>query len=816
MVLRSITFCLCIMSTTWTTAQEGLPPEGAHQGDAMKYRAVLDRYCVTCHNDTLKTAGLALDKADVLDIGKDAQLWERVVTKLSLRAMPPVGMPRPAGNVLYEDFLHYLEVELNKAAEASRNIGYKSAHRLNRSEYANAIRDLLNLEIDSTELLPADNVGDGFDNNAEVLVFSPLLMESYVAAAAKISRLAIGPFAMEPASETYTVPDTYAQQARASEDLPIASRGGTVIQHYFPQDGEYIINVKLHRNLEGYIRGLRREHTMDFRLNHVSMGMVTIGGEVHGRSGPIFTDKQTAEYAGQLEQVGYEFTADNKLNLEFQAKAGMGTIGVTFVDDSAKPTGILTPELTLAEKTQYKGGVPTVASLTITGPYNARGPGLTASQKRIFQCRPAPSASLSQQETCARKILSGLARLAYRRPVKDAEVDELVAMYREDYTNGKRFESGISLALQSILTSPDFLIRIEAEPAGLAQNEIYRINDLDLASRLSFFLWSSIPDEELLKLAEENKLHEAHVLKQQVQRMIQDPRFSAFINNFGGQWLTVRNLDNAEPNIYIFSGYDGELKESFKQELLLWFGSMVKEDQSILELMTSDYTFVNGRLAEHYGIPGVDANSPFIRVSLSGIEQRKGLLGKGGILLATSYNNRTSPVLRGKWVLQNLLSMPPPPPPEDVPALVTSDSGKVLTLKEAMEKHRANPVCSSCHKLMDPIGFALENFDAIGSYRTRYVEADADVDVSGTLFDGTEIDTVDDFNDGLLKYSDRVVHTVAEKVLTYALGRQLNVYDQYEIRRIAQKSASADYTWSSLLFAVIESVPFQHRRVYKP
>jgi hypothetical protein len=635
-------------------------------------------------------------------------------------------------------------------------------------------------------------------------------MESYVNAAAKVSRMAIGSSSMEPASIIYNVPDTFRQEDRASADLPIASRGGTNIQHHFPQDGEYIIDVKLHRNLEGYIKGLRQENIMDFRLDYKSIGTIKIGGEVHGASGPIFTDKQTAEYGGQPEQVGYEFTADNKLKMRFNAKAGMHSVGVTFVDEYTKPTGILMPQLSLAEMVQYKGGVPAIASVTITGPYNSRGPGLTASQDKVFNCRPTTK---SQHDRCARQILSDLARQAFRRPVSNSDVEELMTIYRAGYEDG-RFENGIELALQGILSSPDFLIRIESEPEGLQEDEIYQLNDIDLASRLSFFLWSSLPDDELLALAEDNELHKPAVLEQQVKRMMTDPRFSAFINNFGSQWLSVRKLYNAEPNIYVFNEYDGELKEAFAKEILLWLESMVRDDQSILELMTSNYTYVNGRLARHYGISGISHDSPFIRINLDDYEYRRGLFGKGGILMATSYNNRTSPVQRGKWVLENLLSMPPPPPPDNVtPTLEFNESGKVLTLKEAMEKHRANPACAACHKLMDPIGFALENFDAIGSYRTHYIDANSEVDVSGMLFDGSEAKTVDEFMNNLLNYSDRIVHTAAEKILAYALGRELNVYDQYVLRQVVDKSETDNYSWSSLLLAVIESTPFQYRRV---
>ena len=812
MVIRLTIFSLCIFYAVSGLAQPFQTSSNDREALAKKYQSMIDEYCVSCHNEVMKTAGIVLEKENVANIADNPQLWEKVYTKLSLRAMPPVGMPRPQGGILYEEFFTYLQNELDSASAKSMNPGSTTAHRLNRTEYANAIRDLLLLEINSNELLPSDNIGQGFDNIADVLAVSPLLMERYMLAADQISRLAVPPPSMEPDSDTYTVSADMLQSDRMSDELPVGSRGGIAIHHNFPLDGEYAVSVILNRNLEGYIRGLREEHTLDIRLDYKSVGMLKIGGEVHGNSGPIFTDKQTAEYAGEAEQVGYEFTADRKLNIRFPARAGLHLLGITFQDEATKPTGIRIPELRLVETVQFKGGVPAIESVTLTGPYNATGPGQTETRKKLFACYPDSSASNQVKESCARTITSVLLRQAFRRPVSDVEVDELLEIFRVGRDDGG-FEDGIRLVVQSILASPDFLFRIENDPPGLAAGAVYPINDVEMASRLSFFLWSSIPDETLLKLAEQGELGKPAVLAQQVQRMLQDPRFDSFIFNFGRQWLAVRDVELKAPNLDLFPEFDGELREAFKQEMLTWFESMVREDKSVFDLLTSDYTFVNERLADHYGIPGIKGNQ-FKRVSLAGYEMRKGLLGKGGFLMATAYNNRTSPVLRGKWVLENLLNMPPPPPPENVPALEVTKGGKSLTLKQAMEQHRANPVCSSCHKLMDPIGFALENFDAVGSYRTRYTDANAEVDASGILFDGNEFKSTDEFRGYFLKHSERIVHTVIEKVLTYALGRGLEYSDQPTVRQIVRKIASDDYVWSSLILEVIKSTPFQNRRVF--
>ncbi|MFQ5982333.1 MAG: DUF1592 domain-containing protein [Woeseiaceae bacterium] len=809
MTLLRTAMAIAVLIAGSQSAPAGEVPADKPDPTAAHYRAMLNRYCVTCHNTVLKTAGMVLETANVADVSEDPETWERVVTKLSLSAMPPVGVPHPDAP-FYEGFLDYLQTELDAAASRHPNPGRPTVHRLNRTEYANAVRDLLAVEIDAAALLPPDNIGQGFDNIADVLAVSPLLMERYLFAAGRISSLAVGPRSMTPAAEIYEISDTYRQDQRMNEKLPFGSRGGTTVRHRFPLDGEYTLDIRLHRGIEGYIRGLRNEHTLDIRLDHRQIGTLTTGGDVYGPSGPTFTANQVVQYSGHPDQVGYEFSADEKLQIRFSASAGTSIIGVSFVEDNAKATGFQTPRLTLPELQQYKGGDPTLASMTITGPFDADGPGETASRQKIFVCQPATRVDAEEAEACAESILFRLARQAYRRPISPSELEGLLELYRAGSDAGD-FESGIELALQGILAGPEFLFRIEQDPADVAPGEVYRISDLELAARLSFFLWSSIPDSELLAVAEAGHLWEPATLKEQVNRMIADPRFERFVNNFGRQWLSVREVDIAEPNLSLFPEFDDELRNAFKQEILLWFASMVRNDQSVLELLTSDYTYLNERLAEHYGVPGV-YGSRFRRVELATAPQRQGLLGKGGLLTATAYNNRTSPVLRGKWVLENLLNMPPPPPPEDVPALEVSADGQALTLKQAMEKHRANPVCAACHKLMDPIGFALENFDAIGGYRTRYIEADADVDASGLLFDGSEFQTAQEFRDAFLKHSHRVVHTAVEKVLTYALGRGLQYYDQPTVRKIVKRSAAENYTWSSIIIGVIESTPFQYRR----
>ena len=535
--------------------------------------------------------------------------------------------------------------------------------------------------------------------------------------------------------------------------------------------------------------------------------MITVGGEVHGKSGPLFHNP-IADFAGEADQVGYEFSADENLMVKVDVKAGMHKVGVAFLKDRVKKPGILTPELSLLDIERYKGGDATVYNVVVTGPYKVKLTGETPSRKKIFTCTPASPAD----ETCAVSIIERLARLAYRRPVSAEEVEGLMLLYRSGFEL-EGHAGGIELALQGILAGPDFLFRIEQNPADADKGKAYRITDLDLASRLSFFLWSSIPDSELLALAEKSELHDPVILKQQTQRMLQDPRAEALIRNFGGQWLALRAIDLVDPQVAIFPEFDGELLYAMKKEIELWFANMFRQNESVSAMLTSDYTFVNERLARHYGIQGV-SGSRFRKVKVDDT-LRRGMLGKAGILTITSYNNRTSPVVRGKWILENILAMAPPPPPANAfqPELKVADkSGKVLTMRESMEAHRTNPVCANCHKMMEPIGLALETFDAIGKFRTRYDDANAEVDASGLLFDGSKFNDTLEFRKEFLKYSDRFVNTVTTKLYTYAMSRSVQYYDKPVIRDIVQKTAAENHTWSSLILGIVESKSFQYRR----
>ncbi len=799
----NLAFLFLLSGISFNSFAQNLPTSGS----AASYRPLLNQYCVGCHNETLKTANVMLDLADVDNPGKDPALWEKVLTKLTLRAMPPVGMPVRPQEAEYVAFVTYLEQSLTHLAEEKFNPGKSTVHRLNRTEYANAVRDLLDLQIDGAEFLPVDNVAEGFDNIAEVLAVSPVLMDQYMAVAARVSRLAVGPSSMLPESKTYDVQDEYLQYDRMNEDLPFGSRGGIAFQHYFPLDGEYTIRARLGRTTDGYIRGMRKKNLLDIRVDQKRVEMITVGGEVHGKSGPLFHNP-IADFAGEADQVGYEFSADENLMVKVDVKAGMHKVGVAFLKDRVKKPGILTPELSLLDLERYKGGDATVYNVVVTGPYKVKLTGETPSRKKIFTCTPDSPAD----ETCAVSIIERLARLAYRRPVSAEEVEGLMLLYRSGFEL-EGHAGGIELALQGILAGPDFLFRIEQNPADADKGKAYRIADLDLASRLSFFLWSSIPDNELLALAEKSELHDPEILKQQVQRMLQDPRAEALIRNFGGQWLALRAIDLVDPQVAIFPEFDGELLYAMKKEMELWFAYMFRQNESVSAMLTSDYTFVNERLARHYGIQGV-SGSRFRKVNVDDT-LRRGMLGKAGILTITSYNNRTSPVVRGKWILENILAMAPPPPPADAfqPELKVADkSGKILTMRESMEAHRTNPVCANCHKMMEPIGLALETFDAIGKFRTRYDDANADVDASGLLFDGSKFNDTMEFQKEFLKYSDRFVNTVTTKLYTYAMGRSIQYYDKPVIREIVQKTAAENHTWSSLILGIVESKSFQYRR----
>jgi hypothetical protein len=767
-------------------------------------QALITDYCVKCHNGKSRATTLSLLDINLENLAEHAPVWEQVLTKLHLRAMPPPGGPRP-DDATYEKVIAEIESAIDTAAAAAPIPGRPLTRRLTRVEYTNAIRDLLGFEFDGESMLPADHAGHGFDNMGEVLSVSPLLMERYLFAAERISRLAIGDPKSGPATETYHVSGRRMQDDRVSEELPFGSRGGTVVSHLFPADGEYVIRVLLQRNDDGYIRGLQEQHQLDVLLDGAPLQRFPIGGEVRGRSGPIWTGRQTVEFAGDLAQTDYEFTADEALQTRVKTTAGTKAVGVVFVKRRVQRTGVLEPPIVFDDLMHYKGGEPAVESVTIEGPYNPTGISETLSRRQIFICHPATP---KEESPCATKILGQLAHRAYRRPVEASELEDLRKLYEAGFRDGG-FEAGIQSALQGILAGPEFLFRLERSPAA-SGNGPYRISDLDLASHLSFLLWSSIPDAELLGLAEHKKLSQPEVLEQQVARMIRDSRSDALLSNFAGQWLSLRNLDAVEPSGNQFPDFDDELRDAMRKETELLFGSIVHENRSIVDLLTADYTFVNERLARHYGIPNV-SGSRFRRVQLAD-ENRRGLLGQGSFLTVSSYANRTSPVLRGKWILQEILDMAPPPPPPDVPTLevTNKDNGKRLTMREALVQHQSNPACSTCHKLMDPIGFALENFDAVGAYRTLDLTSQP-IQADGVLFDGKKFDGIVDFRRVLLSHKERFVHTATSKLLTYALGRPLDHVDAPVVRKIMRDAAPGGYRWSDLLLGVIRSAPFQMR-----
>ena len=753
--------------------------------------AVLNQYCVVCHNEKLKTAGLMLDKVDVANVGADAALWEKVLQKVRAGSMPPAGMARPDA-VTYNSLATYLETELDRAAATNPNPGRPAVHRLNRAEYINAIRDLLDLNtdaIDVASLLPADNAAYGFDNIGDVLGTSPALLERYLSVAEKVSRLAIGDLAIPPSLEKIDIPESLKQDKRMSDDLPAGSRGGIAINHYFPVDGEYLIRIRLRRDFLGVIVGITDQKQIDVRLDDKRIKLFTIGGERKGKSNDVAAD------------YDYLSTADAGLEAHFSAAAGAHQVQITYLKDTLKPE--ILPQNGSRSGVGRGSNVDGLDSVTIGGPYNPTELGQTPSRVRILTCHPATRAD---EEPCARKILSTLARRAYRRPVSDEELVPLLNLYRNGNSGG--FEAGIRTALQGVLVDPDFLFRVEGDRANSKTDSIHPVNDFELASRLSFFLWSSIPDDELLNVAAQGRLEEPAVLEDQVRRMLRDPRSKALVENFAGQWLYLRNLPTKFPDPGVYPNFDENLRQALEQETQLFFDSIIREDHSIVDLLDADYTFVNERLALHYGIPNIHG-SQFRRVTLHD-ENRRGLLGKGSILMVTSYATRTAPTLRGKWLLENILGTPPPPPPANVPSLKEDRNANALTMRQRMEQHRANPACASCHKLMDPLGFALENFDAIGRWRTT--QGNTPIDASGELPDGTKFQGPSELRRVLLTKREQFVGTVTEKLLTYALGRGVEYFDMPAIRKIVRDAASSDYRFSAIVLGIAKSTPFRMRR----
>ena len=764
----------------------------AEASSGAEHQTVINRYCVTCHNERRKTAGLMLDAADIGNPSQHPAVWEKVVRKLRAGMMPPEGRPRP-DDATVTSMVSYLETSLDQASAAAPNPGWPAeSHRLNRAEYTNAIRDLLGLEVDGRALLPADDSGYGFDNIGDVLTVSPGLMSRYMSAAAKISRRAVGDPTLRPAMTMYKTSPLLLQEGRMSEDLPFGSRGGLVARHHFPLDGEYQFKISLERPLNQPVSGTG--HKLEFRIDHKLVELFDMDENTAGRGAGV---------SGFLE-------------VSVPVKAGTRLVTASFIGslDRSIPYDGRPPNPPVASFQYSRVPInPIVFSIQIIGPFDGQVPEDTedaVSRRRIFICQPETPAD---ETPCAREILLNLTRRAFRRPVTDADVTPLLDLYAAGHQSGG-FEAGVKWALEGMLVSPEFLFRVEGHPTTVEAGTPYRVSELDLASRLSFFLWSSIPDETLLDLAEDGRLSDPAVLEQQVRRMLSDPRLSALTENFAGQWLYLRNLRTAAPNAVQFPTFDDNLREALQRETELFFGSQARDDRSILDLLTADYTFLNDRLARHYGIPGV-YGSHYRRVSYPD-DRRAGLLGHGSVLLVTSHPNRTSPVVRGKWVLENLLGSPPPPPPPDIPALTENGEGAApATVRERIELHRANPVCAACHAKMDPLGFALENFDAVGRWRTDDKEAGVPIDASGFMPNGTPFATPAEFRAALLTepWRSSFVTTVIEKLMTYAIGRGLQYYDAPAVREIMREAESSDFRWSSVVSGIVKSAPFQMRKL---
>ena len=820
-------------------------------------RAVFSQYCLTCHNQRMKQAGsvpIALDDDTLWDVAANTATWEKVVLKMRAGVMPPAGAPRPDKPVRAA-FLGWLESELDRTAAARPNPGRTEPfHRLNRTEYRNAVRDLLALDIDVSSMLPADDASYGFDNIAGVLKMSPTLMEQYLAAAQRVSRLAIGSPAPAPSIDYFRITDDLAQDAHLA-GLPFGTRGGTQLNYVFPADAEYEFRIRVARDLNEGVPVYTDAQHVEINIDGARVGGFTLPGvgapapRPQAPPGPTGTPQPDRPQISQIDggirvtarQREERNRADESWNLRIPVKAGPRAVTVAFtnrttaLDETARlpflrpyPAGVNIPETRLGAH---------LRSVEIAGPYNVTGPGETPSRERILQAplqgvpyRRCLGADSSVSDECAKRILTTLARRAYRRPVTDIDVAPLMAFYRDasrsvrlqadqagraeagqDEALGARgFEEGIQRALRRLLVSPEFLLRVERDPAIAGPGTVYRISDTELASRLSFFLWSSIPDDELLTAAERGQLRDPAALSAQVKRMLADRRAGAFVANFAGQWLFLRNLQAVVPVQNIFPDFDDTLRQAFRRETELFFDSIVREDRSVLDLLRADYTFLNERLARHYGIPNVKG-SHFRRVSLGPASVRSGILGQGSILTVTSYPDRTSPVVRGKWILENLLGTPPPPPIPNVGELrPTNGEGIVLSMRQRMEQHRRNPVCASCHAMMDPLGLSLENFDAVGKWRTLG-ESSASVDASGVFPDGSKFEGAAGLKQMLLQ-SDRFVPTVTEKLMTYALGRGLEHYDAPAVRAIVRNAARDDYRFSSMITGVVQSAPVTMRR----
>ena len=752
-------------------------------------RALLDQYCVTCHNQRAKTADIAFDTLDLAQLSDHADVWEKAVRKLRGGMMPPPGVRRP-DQAAVDGLVSWLERSLDQAAAANPNPGRVALHRLNRAEYANAIEELLGLRIDASAFLPQDDEADGFDNVANVLKVSPSFLDQYISAARVVSTRAIGNPSPRPASATFRPPRGTDQSAHV-DGLPLGTRGGLVAEHLFPADGEYKLNIGGLASA-GYVRGMEYRHTLVATIDGAKVFQAQIGGEEDMKA----IDQQQAP---AVAAINGRFQ-----NIPIKVTAGPHKIGVTFIARShAESDEVLY---------SFKPGaleerIPRVGSVEVVGPFNPAGIGDTPSRSRIFVCRPA---SERDEIPCATKILSTFARRAFRRPVADSDLAAPLGFYQAARATAD-FDTAIRDGLTTILASPKFLFRAERLPDNVAPGAVYRISDLDLASRLAFFLSARPPDDELLDVAEKGRLSDPKVLEAQVRRLLADPKSRSLVTSFAFQWLKVRAIDNIDPDAVVFPGFDDSLRDAFRREIELFVDSILREDRSVLDLLTADHTFVNERLALHYGIPNVRGER-FRRVTLADAN-RWGLLGKGSTLLATSYPNRTAPVLRGAWILENIIGTPPAAPPPDVEGFKENKEGeKARSVREIMEQHRSKPSCNACHGVMDPLGFALENYDAIGEWRSRDRFAGTVIDASGKLVDGTPVNSPADLRQALMKRPEQFVQTMTEKLMTYALGRSVEYYDMPAVRAIVRNAARDNYRFSSIVMGIVRSAPFQMRR----
>ena len=788
-------------------------------------RAFLDTYCVTCHNQKLHTAGLALDTVDLTHPAANAEVLEKVIGKLRAGSMPPPKMPR-ADAATYRAIAAKLEDDIDQATLSHPDPGRIGAvHRLNRAEYNNAIRDLFALDVDVKPLLPGDDTADGsFDNFADVLSISTAHLERYMSVARQITRLATGLPPAQPALERFEIPLHVLQDDRQSEDLPLGSRGGIAVHYDFPVDGEYLIKVKLQRQYQDYLKGMGWPQKLDIRLDGKLLKRFTVGGQGKGRPAAArYAGDGEPGFAGDPEWETYmQLTGDAGLEVRVPVKAGARVVGVSFVREMWEPEGLPQPVQLgrVIANDQVYMGYANVASVEIGGPYESalisKTPsGESASRKAIFVCEP-PKAS-AEVRPCATTILSRIGRLAYRRPMTKADVDTLLQFFDEGRKSGGNFDSGIQFALERMLVDPDFLLRVHRDPVASKDKEVkiapasYRMSDLELASRLSFFLWSSIPDDRLLTLAEHGELSNPATLDKEVRRMLEDSRATdALVHDFAAQWLNLRQIEDVVVDPVKYPLYDESLLWAFQQETEMFVESNLRGDRSVDELLSADYTFVNERLARHYGIPGV-YGTRFRRVTLPNRDQRGGLLAQGALLVTTSYPDRTSPVLRGKWLLNNIFGTPIPPPPPGVSATLETKPGTIPpSMRERLAQHRTNPSCNGCHAVIDPLGFSLENFDVVGGWRT-IDESGKQVDAAGTTANGEKIDGLAGLREVLLAQPEQFPRTVTEKLMAYALGRRLEYYDRPTVRKIVRDAAAKQYRWSSLILGIVESPAFLMR-----